>query len=178
MKKINLLLLGFALISIGLQAQETKYGIRGGAGLSSLNFDNSVEFDNDSRVGAYLGGFADLGISDSFSVMIEAQYAAEGAKEKPFRLSLIQVPVQLRYALSPKVTVGAGPQLTFIAWDTQDVFNQYAFGAVGSLEFLITDMFFVDFRYNLGLSNVLEGGLLSDNEATNSSVQIGIGIKI
>lgn len=178
MKNVRILLLGLAFVALSVQAQQTKFGIRGGAALSSLDFDNSVEFDNDSRVGAYLGGFADLGISDSFSIMVEAQYAAEGAKEKPFRLSLIQLPVQLRYAISPKVTLGAGPQFSFIAWDTQDVFNQYAFSAVGSLEFLITDMFFVDFRYNLGITDVLDNSFMSDNEARNSSVQVGIGIKI
>lgn len=169
------MVLGF--MCAALEAQETMYGVRGGVTFSSLSFDKAIDFENDNRIGGYFGGFADFGISDSFSIMTEVQYASEGAKDKPFRLGMIQIPVQLRWAITDGVKLGAGPQLSFITWKSQDVFNQYVFSVVGGLEVMLTDMVFIDARYNHGISNLLQEGLL-DNEAFNRSFQLGIGLKM
>ena len=169
-----LLVLGFALTS--LQAQETKFGVRGGIGLSSLNFDQSTEFDNKDRLGAFFGGFADFGISEKFSVMVEANFSSEGAKDEPYQVDFIQVPVQIRFALSEDVKIGVGPQMSFVTWDRQDVLDQYAFSAIGGIELMVTDMFFLDFRYTYGFTNLIQ--VPADNEATNSSFQLGFGIKL
>ncbi|MEM1003376.1 MAG: outer membrane beta-barrel protein, partial [Bacteroidota bacterium] len=102
MKKL-LMLLVIGLVLTSLQAQETKYGIRGGIGLSSLNYDQDVAFDNDDRIGAFFGGFADFGLSEKFSVMTEVNFSSEGAKDEPYQIDFVQVPIQLRYALSSDV---------------------------------------------------------------------------
>lgn len=166
-------------MGIGLhavQAQETMYGIRAGIGLSGLSFDQEVDFDNDERIGAYFGGFVDFGISRRFSILTEANFSSEGAKDEPYQLDLIQIPVQLRYSLSDDVKIGVGPQFSFVTWDNQDVFAQYMFSLNGGVELMFTDMFFVDFRYSHGITNILEES--GDNEATNYAFQLGIGIKL
>ena len=175
MKKIVLLLVMGFMLSM-LQAQETKYGIRGGVGLSSLSFDGDIEFDNDDRVGAFFGGFIDFRLSDKFSMMTEANFSSEGAKDEPLQLDYIQLPIQLRYALSNDVKLGVGPQFSFTTWDNQDILAQYAFSIVGGIELMVTDMFFLDFRYTYGFTNVLDQP--TSNEAKNSSFQLGFGIKL
>jgi opacity protein-like surface antigen len=175
MKKIVLLLV-VVLALTSVQAQETMYGVRGGIGLSSLSFDQDIEFDNEDRLGAFFGGFVDFGISERFSIMTEANFSAEGAKDEPLQLDMIQLPVQLRYALSDDVKLGVGPQFSFVTWDNQNIFSQYAFSVVGGLELMVSDMFFIDFRYTYGLTNVLEEP--TTNEANNSSFQLGFGIKL
>jgi len=158
------------------QAQETMYGVRGGIGLSSLNFDQSVDFDNDDRIGGFFGAFVDFGISEKFSVMTEVNFSAEGSKNEPYEIDFIQVPVQLRYALSNDVKIGVGPQVSFTTWDRQDVLEQYALSVVGGIELMVSDMIFVDFRYNYGFTDITQ--IPVDNEATNSSFQLGFGIKL
>ena len=169
-----LLVFGFDLTS--LQAQETKFGVRGGIGLSSLNYDQSPSFDNDDRIGAFFGGFADIGLSEKFSVMTEINYSSEGAKDEPYQVDFVQVPIQLRYALSDDVKIGVGPQLSFVTWDRQDVLEQYAFSLIGGIELMVTDMFFLDFRYTYGFTNLIQVPV--NNEATNSGFQLGFGIKL
>ena len=163
-----------ALTSV--RAQETMYGIRGGVGLSGLSFDRPVDFDNDERIGAYFGAFVDFGISQKLSVMTEANFSSEGAKDEPYQLDLIQVPVQLRYNISDEIKIGAGPQFSFVTWDNQNVLAQYVFSVVGGIELMFTDMFFVDLRYTYGITNVLEEP--NDNESQHSGFQLGIGIKL
>jgi opacity protein-like surface antigen len=158
------------------QAQETMYGVRGGVGLSGLSFDQEVDFENDERVGVYFGGFVDFAISKKFSVMTEANFSSEGAKDEPYQLDFIQIPVQLRYNISDEIKIGAGPQFSFVTWDNQNVFAQYVFSVVGGIELMFTDMFFVDLRYTYGITNVLEEP--NDNEAQHSGFQLGIGIKL
>lgn len=159
------------------QAQETMYGVRGGAVFSSLSFDNAVSFENDGRVGAFFGGFVDWRVSDSFSIMTEAQFSAEGAKDKPYRLGFIQLPVQLRYQIGEIIKIGAGPQFSFVTWTNQDAFTRYMFSALGSVEVMLTDMIFLDARYNHGITNVLKSEM-TDNKAYNRSFQLGIGLKL
>ena len=168
------MVVGFVLTH--LHAQETKYGVRGGIGLSSLSFDENIDLDNDDRVGAFFGGFVDFGISEKFSVMTEANFSSEGAKDEPLQLDYIQLPVQLRYALSNDVKIGVGPQFSFTTWDNQNILAQYGFSVVGGIELMVSDMFFLDFRYTYGFTNVLEEP--TSNEANNSSFQLGFGIKL
>lgn len=177
MKKILVLLVVVSAITFS-NAQETMYGVRGGAVYSNLSYDNDVSFDNDSRIGAFFGGFVDFGVSKKLSVMVEAQFSAEGAKDKPFRLGLIQIPVQIRYDLWETVKIGVGPQMSFVTWTHQDIFTQYMFSALGSIEVMVTDMIFLDLRYNHGITNILKEGSLEDNKAYNRSVQLGIGLKL
>ena len=100
-----------------------------------------------------------------------------GAKDEYLRIDYIQAPILFKYRITDKLLVGAGPLVGVKIWEYEDGFTNFGFSAVGSLEFMITDMFFIDARYHYGLTNVLDDNA-AGYEAKNSNIQLGFGIKI
>jgi len=176
MKK-TLTILAFVLVASFGFSQNTTYGVRGGLNISNLDFTPDADFENKHRNGFVFGGFADLGLTESLSLMIEMQYSAEGGKEEPLSLGYIQFPIQLRYALSYDLTIGVGPQFSIVTWDSQNIFSKYGVSGVGSIEYMIGDILFIDARYSYGFTNVLDTETIN-GEAKNHNIQLGIGIKM
>lgn len=176
MKSLILTLLFVSITTLSF-AQGTSYGVRGALNVSNLDFDPDATFINQHRNGFAFAGFADFGISDSFSILTELQYSAEGAKEETLRADYIQLPVMARISIGNKFTVGAGPMLSLKTWANQDGFATFTFSGVGGLEYMITDELFIDARVHYGLSNILDEDL-TDVEAQNTTFQFGFGIKI
>ena len=175
MKKI-ILLFALAIFSTFSFAQ-SKYGVRAGLNVSNLDYEPGPLFGNTHRNGFAIGFFAEYGLSESFSISPEIQFSAEGAKEEEHRLDYIQLPVLFKYHFGDKLSLGAGPMFGLKAWEHEDGYNNFAFSVLGGIEYVITDMFFVDVRYHYGLSNVIDEDF-SSLEATNSNIQFGVGIKI
>lgn len=72
------------LLFVGVTAfsfAQTSYGVRAGYNISNLDFDPDADFENKHRNGIAFAGFADIGISEGFSLLLELQYSAEGGKE-------------------------------------------------------------------------------------------------
>ena len=175
--KSLILTLCFVSIATLSFAQGTSYGVRGALNISNLDFDPDATFVNQHRNGFAFAGFADFGISDSFSILTELQYSAEGAKEETLRADYIQLPVMARISIGNKFTVGVGPMLSLKTWANQDGFATFTFSGVGGVEYMITDELFIDARVHYGLSNILDEDL-TDLEAQNTTFQFGFGIKI
>jgi hypothetical protein len=176
MKSLILTLLFVSITTLSF-AQGTSYGVRGAFNISNLDFDPDATFENKHRNGFAFGGFADFGISDSFSILTELQYSAEGGKDEDLRADYIQLPVMARFAIGDKFTVGAGPMLSLKTWKNQDAFSTFTFSGVGGVEYMITDELFIDARVHYGLSNILDEDL-PNVEAQNTTFQFGFGIKI
>lgn len=78
MKKI--LLSAVAVFTFGLtNAQDVSYGVKGGLNLSNLSGD--IE-DAKSLFGAHVGAFAEIKITDKFSVQPELLFSMQGAKQE------------------------------------------------------------------------------------------------
>ena len=176
MKSIVLTLL-FVAITTASFSQEVSYGIRGGVNISNLDFDPDATFTNQHRNGFAFGGFVDYGVSENFSMYIEIQYSAEGAKADDLRADYIQMPILARFALGEKFTLGVGPMASLKTWEDQDAFSTFTFSAIGGIEYMINDELFIDARVHYGLSNVLDEDI-SGLEAQNTTFQFGFGIKI
>lgn len=175
--KSFLLSILFLTITTVTFSQETSYGVRAGLNISNLDFDPDPTFRNDHRNGFAFGGFVDWGVSDSFSILTEIQYSAEGAKEEDLKAEYIQLPVLLRFSLGEKFTIGVGPMLSLKTWKKDDLFETFTFSGVGGLEYMITDELFIDARVHYGLSNILDKDV-NAFEAQNTTLQFGFGIKI
>ncbi|HNQ28467.1 MAG TPA: outer membrane beta-barrel protein [Aquaticitalea sp.] len=169
-----LLFVGMATVSY---SQSTLYGVRAGLNVSNLDFEPDPDFRNMHRNGFFFGGFADFGISNSLSALVELQYSAEGAKADDIKADYIQMPIMFRYTIGDTFTIGAGPMASLKTWKNKDAFSTFAFSAVGGVEYMITDELFIDARFSYGITNILDEDI-NGLEAKNNNIQIGVGIKL
>jgi opacity protein-like surface antigen len=176
MKSLVLTLLFVTVTALSF-SQEMSYGVRAGLNNSNLDFDPDATFKNQHRNGFAFGGFVDYGISETFSIQLELQFSAEGAKAEAFRANYLQLPVMARFTLGNKFTIGAGPMLSLKTWKDRDIFSTFTFSGVGGLEYMITDELFVDARVHYGFGNILDEDN-TDLEAQNTTLQFGFGIRI
>jgi hypothetical protein len=156
---------------------EIKYGIRGAFNISNLDFKPDPTFENKHRNNMAIGGFVEFIPSESFSIITELQYSAEGGgKDESLRVSYIQLPILFRLHLGSYFSVGVGPQVGLKTWSYEDGFKNFAYSGVAGIEYMLGDILFLDARYTYGLSNILDNS--SSFEARNTNIQIGIGIKM
>lgn len=175
MKKI-LLLFVFVLCSFYGFSQNAMYGVRAGYNISNLDFKpDPTGFENKHRNGFAIGFFGEYKLTNSLSLAPEIQFSAEGAKEESIRIDYIQLPIFFKFKLSDRFAVGLGPQASLKGHDYQDGLQNLAFSGIGGIEYLLSDEFFIDFRYSYGLTNIFddETGL----DAKNTNMQIGVGLK-
>ena len=144
---------------------------------SNLDFDPDATFENKHRNGFAFGGFIDMSFNDSFSILAELQYSAEGAEDQELRIDYIQLPVFFRLELAEGFTIGAGPMVSLKTWEFEDGFNNFSFSGVAGLEYMLDEDLFIDLRYHYALGNILDKNLTS-SEAINTNIQIGFGIKL
>ena len=154
-----------------------KFGVRGGFNISNLDFDPDATFENKHRNGFAFGGFVDLDFNDSFSILAELQYSAEGAESQELRADYIQLPIFLRLSLAEDFKIGIGPMVSLKTWGHEDGFRTFTFSGVGGLEYMLNEDLFIDFRIHYGFGNILDKNL-TPSEAQNTTFQFGFGIKI
>ncbi|WP_299229402.1 porin family protein [uncultured Psychroserpens sp.] len=176
MKSLILTLLFVSITTITF-SQGTSYGVRGGFNISNLDFDPDADFENKHRNSIAFGGFVDFGISDTFSILTELQYSAEGGKGETLKADYIQLPIMARLSFGDKFTVGVGPMVSLKTWKNRDGFSTFTYSGVGGVEYMLTDELFIDARVHYGLSNILDEDL-TDVEAQSTTFQFGFGIKI
>ena len=201
MKKITLSIV--AVLAFGFaNAQEVKFGAKAGLNVSTLTGDVN---DASSRVGFHVGGFAEIKLSDKFSVQPELLYSAQGAKfetsgagfseEDKFNLAYLNVPVMAKYYVAEKFSLEAGPQIGFLLSakndfsysdsgesesgkvDIKDGFKSIDFGVNFGAGYDFTENLSVGVRYNLGLSNIAEKVEGSDAKVKNSVFSLSVGYK-
>ncbi|MCC1485609.1 porin family protein [Winogradskyella immobilis] len=167
----------FTTIGFSQSTKDVKYGIRAGYNISNLDFDPEAPIENRHRNGFAFGFFAEVPLSEVTSINTELQWSAEGGKSRDIRANYFNLPIQLRFALSENLSIGAGPQVSLKTWEDNDSFSTFAFSGVAGVEYVFTNDLFIDLRYSYGLTNILDDEA-SPLEATNFNFQIGIGIKI
>jgi opacity protein-like surface antigen len=126
MKRI-LLASAIALFA-GLNAQ-TKFGVKAGYALSTLNLgENDVQFNGvgasmKSKSGFYVGALVEHKFNNKFAIQGEVEYANLGGKAEatlPYgtkvteniTLNRIIIPVSAKYYITPELGVFAGPYMT------------------------------------------------------------------
>ncbi len=182
----NLLFISIFLIGISVtSAQESRYGIRIGANLSSISSDDIPDNLDDSRIGVVVGFFADYALTQKLRLQPELQFSGQGNKDEVVRVNYLQLPILLKYDIKNWINIHIGPQVGLKIWEWEDNtdfetnFNTFDFAGVLGLGVNITNNFFVDLRYALGLSNVLddEGASIS-LDGKNRNIQLSIGYRL
>jgi opacity protein-like surface antigen len=192
-KKVVLLALaGLTLATANAQVQ---FGVKAGANIAG--FTGSDASGTSSLVSFNAGGLVKIPISDAFSFQPELVYSGEGAKSTTtdpntgnninvsFPLNYLNVPLLFKYTRPFGLYTEIGPQIGFlmsahekaegVSADVKSQFNSTNFSLAFGLGYISQVNIGIDFRYNLGLSNIgkAQDGSPAPNLKTGS-FQIGI----
>ena len=169
------------------------YGLKSGMNISTINGDNTSNFQ--PRLGLTAGGFAELCMGDYASIQPETQYSQQGAKytdrngyDGTIKLDYINIPLMVKFKASKTFTFEAGPQAGFLLTakdkfesssdsgieDIKDDIEPIDFGANLGLIYDLQNGWFFGARYNLGLSNIYKS---SDASIKNGVFQFSLGFK-
>ena len=160
MKKILLLavitVLGFANVN----AQEIKFGAKGGLNFATISGDNTKDVDLVTSFN--FGVLSEIPISDKFSFQPELMYSGQGYSfnDNTIALSYLNVPLMGKYYVTKGLSVEAGPQIGFLLaaknekTDVKDSFNTVDFGVNSGLGYKLDNGLNFGLRYNLGLTDI------------------------
>lgn len=181
-----------ALIAIGFGAnaqQEVKYGPKAGVNFATLsNVDNSKML-----TGFYVGAVAEIKFNDKFSVQPELVYSAQGVKQEVLgskntvKVDYINIPILAKYYIVDGFSVEAGPQFGFLVKgeaknddgkeDIKKNLNSFDFGIGAGVAYDLANGFFVNARYNFGLSDIAKEKESGEKSLNNGVIQVGVGYK-
>jgi hypothetical protein len=199
MKKV--LFAAFAVMAFGVSnAQDIKFGAKVGLNVATLNGDLE---DAKSLIGAHLGAFAEIKITDKFAFQPELLYSMQGAKseysesetgysyssEDKYKLGYLNLPLMAKYFATEKLFIEAGPQIGFLMSAKNDYKETETI--LGETETFSGDVDIkddfksIDFGFNFGLGyeftqNVFASARynvgLSDINDDGSNVKIQNGV--
>ncbi|WP_026954795.1 porin family protein [Algoriphagus vanfongensis] len=145
----------FLFLALAFQASQAQitYGIKGGLNYSSTTFTND-SYKTKGVFGVHIGGFGAYQIQDKLVLHSELLFSTEGndweylvgnQNTGIMKMSLIRLPILLKYQLADNLYVEAGPQLSFLLSISQSIDD----GEYVDLKYLYDKVFF---GYGLGLS--------------------------
>lgn len=166
MKKI--ILSAIALMAFAFSnAQETRFGVKGGLNITNITGDS----DTNSLVGFQVGGFAEIKIIERLAIQPELLYSTQGASYRldggpdssgELKLNYINIPVLAKFYVTKQFTVEGGPQLGFLVsakdygTDVKDLYKSTDLGFNFGAGYNLTDNFAIGLRYTVGLSSVFD----------------------
>ena len=183
------------------QAQEVRLGAKGGVNFSSFSGDGFDAFDDpEGRTSFHIGAFAEIPLSERFSIQPEVLYSGqgfdlvsrEGADDTEVQLDYINVPVMAKVYLIEGLYAEAGPQIGFNVKNeidsdpddagsgeiaiNEDVINDIDFSVGVGAGYRFNNGLFLNARYNFGLTDVFNNeDLLIDSDAKNSVFAVSAG---
>lgn len=162
MKKLIFIGLLIFFVS-GVQAQETRFGVKGGTNFANIFGD---DYGADTRISIHFGLLTELGISKRFSIQPEILYSGQGSKSDylTWKLDYLTVPILAKYFIAEGFSLEAGPYMAYnllsewkVETDSFDMKEETAridMGAGFGLEYeLLTGVFF-QVRYQLGMITI------------------------
>lgn len=185
----------------GAQAQEYfNFGIKGGVNFANFTGDDADDADFKNRTGFHIGLLAEIMVAEKFALQPEILYSSQGGKSRfqdfdefageemdiQFKVDYISVPVMLKYFVVPGLSVGAGPQFSFLvdseaeasfegeeaSVDITDETEKFDLGLAVGLGYGLPGGFLVQARYVRGFSDVY-----SESNLRNSIFQVSVGYK-
>lgn len=160
MKKILLLAVVTVLGFTNVNAQEIKFGAKGGLNFASVSGDNTEGIDVVTSLN--FGVLSEIPVSDKFSFQPELMYSGQGYSfnENTIALSYLNLPLMGKYYIAKGLSVEAGPQIGFLLsakneeTDVKDSFNSFDFGVNFGLGYKLDNGLNFGARYNLGLTDI------------------------
>lgn len=128
MKRILTLVVLFTALTMGVQAQGIKFGLKGGLNISKMSFSQDV-IKSDNQTGFFIGPSVKLSLPAGFGVDIAALYDQRSAKvaetsdgatatgDESIKQKSFNIPVNLRYNIGlgslAGIYLAVGPQFGF-----------------------------------------------------------------
>ena len=199
----------FALIAAAIVCMSASAQVQFGAkvGFDMTNFWGS-NVDHGMKPGYQAGLVMEYKFNPNFAIAPEVVFASQGGKSKAFALDItnndinltttdikytanyINVPVMLKYYVTPEFSIDFGPQVGFNVFnkvshknlsksiDIKDSTKPVDFGLGLGGTFNLTENAFVQARYTMGLTKVFKDeDVIGENNAKNGNVQIAFGMK-
>ncbi len=177
MKKLLFATLLLCAVSFSAEAQLVRFGVKGGVNFS--NFNGGVDgIDYSGRTGWHAGALVEIGVTENFKIQPEALFTSQGADVDgfgDFNLDYISVPVLAKfYIVTDKLSIDVGPQFSFLVNEAEEAFENesFDFALAGGLGLDITDSFFAQARYTIGLTEASKNA-----EVKNAVFQVSLGYK-
>jgi hypothetical protein len=181
MKKIILTALVAVCGVFAMSAQATTYGAKVAYNSATVSDTDDAEEDVSSKPlsGFSIGAYAEISLSDAFSIQPEVLYSTKGVKgesseagqslEVTMKLSYIDIPVMAKYYVTKGFSLEVGPQVSFLlAADGESAISEGDDSVTVSVD--IKDSFeSVDFGLNMGAGYKLDSGL-------NFGLRYGLGL--
>ena len=156
-----------------LSAQGSNFGITAGFHNLSLKMDIGGMTGSESTQGFFIGVTSDFSFSDKWSLQPQLQFAT--SSEEGNSVEQFMLPIMLKYHVSQKFNLQAGPQLDYLLSDSEGL-NAIGFGLGFGAGYDFSEKIFVSTRYALGLSNRLEDAP-SEISLKLNTFQIGLGYR-
>ena len=196
MKKV-FVLIAAAIVSMSAMAQ-VQFGAK--VGVDATNFWGK-DTPHGMQLNYQAGLLMECKFNPHFAIAPEVVFAAQGGKvtrtvdlvksDCTYHTNYINVPVMLKYYVSPAFSIDFGPQVGFNVYskmtakgkagnaeakwtdDLKDGTKSVDFGLGLGGTYNLTDNAFVQARYTMGLTNVFKG----DGDCKNGNIQIAFGMK-
>jgi long-subunit fatty acid transport protein len=196
MKKF-FVLIAAAIVSMSAMAQ-VQFGAK--VGFDMTNFWGE-DVEHGMKPSYQAGLVMEYKFNPHFAIAPEVVFASQGGKFKAIEMQLfgldvsknvtfntnyINVPVMLKYYVSPAFSIDFGPQVGFNvyskvsvegydkAYDLKDNTKGVDFGLGLGGTYNLTENAFVQARYTMGMTKVFDGDY---NKEKNGNIQIAFGMK-
>lgn len=164
----------FAAIAVlGLtvvNAQEIKFGVKAGIDMAYSKVKVIGISATGSETGFYVGGLAEIGLSDSFAFQPEILFVSVDGENQ------LSIPLMAKLSVLEKLDLLAGPSLTYLL-DTEDGYKSFNYGLEAGASFNISEALFVEARYNIGLADLVEEDLGIGYSLKMGGFFLGLGYK-
>ena len=192
-----LVLIAAAIVCMSASAQ-VQFG--GKVGFDLTNFWGS-DVEHGMKPSYQVGLLMEYKMSPKFAIAPEVVFASQGGKFKALDLNLfgldieknvtfntnyINVPVMLKYYVTPAFSIDLGPQVGFNVYskysiedvdkaiDVKDNTKTVDFGVGLGGTYNLSENAFVQARYTMGMTKVFDGDY---NKEKNGNIQIAFGMK-
>ena len=196
MKKV-FVLIAAAIVCMSASAQ-VQFG--GKVGFDMTNFWGS-DVENGMKHRYQVCLLMEYKMSPKFAIAPEVVFASQGGKYKAldlnffnldiektvtFNTNYINIPVMLKYYVTPSFSVDLGPQLSVNVYskysiegvddaiDVKDNTKTVDFGVGLGGTYNLTNNAFVQARYTMGMTKVFDG---DHNKEKNGNIQVAFGMK-
>ncbi len=152
-----------------VNAQDINFGVKAGVDLATAKTEISGFSISSSETGFYIGGLAEIGLSDKLAFQPEVLYVSIEEFDQ------LSIPLMVKFLVSEKFNLLAGPSLSYLL-DSEEGMKSLNYAVEGGAAFNITENFFVEARYNYGLANLIEDAP-SGFSSKISGLFLGVGYK-
>lgn len=171
MKKMCLILVAFAVVLTGANAQELKFGLKGGPSIATEVFN---DYDgNLVTLGYHFGGYVEIEFLEQFSIQPEVLFSTQGSRFEDYMdpyyelwddrhiTNYLTVPVLAKFYPTKGFNIHVGPQIGFLLSATNK-YSEWTFETDQDMSYDVDvkDHFKnLDVGIAMGLGYELEAGL-------------------